>query len=222
MRRRLALVFLSVLAGRPAAAQDEDVLRRALEGKYVTVKLDLPASEKGLDLRFDREEPFNSQEHFARIRDFDVAVPQGQRVQISLIKLKGDHVEFQLAGGGFDWIKDGTTQTFVAESKSGREKDLDDQIKNESDRSRKRDLEDERDHLRRERERRDDRRRREIEEHNVEARERDHERALRSGSRINLRFKKHVPPDALTPEGLLHYLGPWVSLDEGRPSHARR
>jgi hypothetical protein len=205
--RALALTWLAL----PAAAADEDeALRRGLEGRFVVVDVDLPASERGLDLRFDKPEPFNQSEHVGRLRQYDVAIRRGDEVQVTRVRVKGDHVEFQLEGGGFDWASQATTRTFTSTPKSSREKDLDRLIKSESDRDRKRDLEDERNDLRRERERHDDRHRREIEEYNVLAHERDVERALRSGSRINLRFKKKVPPEALTPEGLLRWLEPWV------------
>ncbi len=205
--RLLALTFLAL----PAAAADEDeALRRGLEGRFVVVDVDLPATERGLDLRFDKPEPFNQGEHSGRLRQYDVAIRRGDEVQVSRVRLKGDHIEFQLEGGGFDWATQSTTRSFTATPKSSREKELDRLIKSETDRSRKDDLEDERDDLRRERERRDDWRRRDVEEYNEGAHRRDVERALRSGSRINLRFKKKVPPDALTPEGLLRWLEPWV------------
>jgi hypothetical protein len=198
------------LVALPAAAEEDDALRRGLEGRFVVVDVDLPASEKGLDLHFDKPEPFNESEHVGRLRQYDVAIRRGEPVQVTRVRLKGDHVEFQLEGGGFDWASQATTRNFSSTPKSNREKDLDRLIKSETDRDRRRELEDERNDLRRDRERHDDRERREIEEYNVRAHERDVERALRSGSRINLRFKKQVPPDALTPEGLMRWLEPWV------------
>lgn len=211
MRLLFCRVLASTFLALPAAAADEDeALRRALEGRFVVVDVDLPATERGLDLRFDKPQPFNEGEHLGRLRQYDVAIRRGDEVQVSRVRLKGDHIEFQLEGGGFDWATQSTTRTFTATPKSSREKELDRLIKSETDRSRKDDLEDERDDLRRERERRDDWRRRDVEEYNEGAHRRDVERALRSGSRINLRFKKKVPPDALTPEGLLRWLEPWV------------
>ena len=194
---------------------------RDREGKFVVVEVDLPASESGLDLRFDRVEPLDERQNQSRLRQYDVAIRRGDEVQVSRVRLKGDHIEFQLEGGGFDWATQSTTRSFTATPKSSREKELDRLIKSETDRSRKDDLEDERDDLRRERERRDDWRRRDVEEYNEGAHRRDVERALRSGSRINLRFKKKVPPEALTPEGLLRHLEPWVQLAERRGPERR-
>ncbi|MGE3376439.1 MAG: hypothetical protein AB7O37_23145 [Vicinamibacteria bacterium] len=220
MRTPAVAILLSLLAG-SAAAQNEAALRGALEGRSVVVRIDLPASHKGVDLRFDKPQPFNERENAQRIRDFDLALRSGDRVPITQIKVKDDMIEFQLAGGGFNWGTQSTTETFSSTPKSNREKDLDDQIKRETDRERKRSLERERDDLRSDRTRRDDDRRREVEYRNERARERDRARAERSGSRFNLRFKKAVPADALTPDGLLRYLAPWVEAP-GAASGARR
>jgi len=216
MRRSLlpVLAFSSV-ALTASAQNNEEALRAALVGKFVTVKIDMPASHKGIDLRFDKEEPYNISEHFSRVKEFDVAIREGDRVPITYVKLKDDLIEIHLAGGGFNWISDKTTQSFSGSSKSNRESDLEKRIKNETDRQRKRDMEDERDDLRRQRERRDDRRRAEVEDHNREASERDRQKALRSGSRFNLRFKKNVPSGALTGDGVLDYLTRWANSTPG-------
>ncbi len=211
-----ALALAGVLVAFPARGEEDEALRRALEGKFVVVEVDLPATESGLDLRFDRVNPLDEREQQSRLRQYDAAIRRGDEAQVTRVRLKGDHIEFQLEGGGFDWGRDATTRTFTSAPKSNREKELDRLIKSETDSGRKRDLEDERNDLRRERERRDDGERREIEDYNERAHRRDVEKALRSGSRINLRFKKKVPPDALTPEGLMRYLEPWVQLAERR------
>ena len=215
MRRLLIPALALSVSALWASAQDEARLRAALEGKYVTVNVDMPASHKGIDLRFEREQPFDVSENASRIREFDVAIREGDRVQVTQVKLKDDMIEFHLAGGGFNWSSDKTTESFSSSSKSSRESDLEKRIKNETDRQRKREMQEELDDLRRQRERRDDRRRREVEEYNREASERDREKSLRSGSRFNLRFKKNVPPGALTGDGVLDYLTKWASTTPG-------
>jgi hypothetical protein len=216
--RRLLLATTLLLAARGAAAQDEAALRSYFQGKQVMVKVDMPATHKGIDLRFDREQPFDIAEQSSRLRDYDAAIREGQRVAVTQVKVKDDLVEFQLAGGGFNWSSDTTTQSFSATPKSSRESDLERRIKTETDEKRKRDLQRELDGLRRDRQREDDYRRRDVEAHNERARERDRERALKAGSRFNVRFKKKLPPDALTPQGLSKYLEPWVDFSGDWPS----
>jgi hypothetical protein len=215
--RRAILVSALGLACLPSAGQDEAALKAALEGRRVVVRVDMPASHKGIDLRFDRAQPFDLQENLSRVREHDLALREGDRGTITFVKVKDDLIEVHLDGGGFNWITDTTTRTFSSTSKSSREKDLEDRIKREADRDRRRDMQDELDDLRRDREYSDDRRRREVEDHNRWARDRDLDRARRSGSRFNLRFRKQVPPDALTPEGVAARLQPFLALGRDLP-----
>lgn len=210
-RLPVSLALLSLAAG-PAFAQGEAALKNAFMGRQVTLRVDMPASHKGVDLRFDREVPFDLKENSDRIREHDAALRAGDVIQVTYIKVKGDLIEFHLGGGGFNWFSDTTTKSKSYSSKTVRETDLEKEIKYETDRDRKRRLERDLDAERRDREARDERNNRDIEDYNAKARERDLDRALKSGSRFNLRFKKNVPSDALTPEGFERYLDPWVDF----------
>ena len=207
----ISLALLS-LAASPALAQNETALKNAFMGRQVAIRVDMPASHKGVDLRFDREVPFDLKENGDRIREHDAALQAGDVIQVTYIKVKGDLIEFHLGGGGFNWFTETTTKSGTYSSKTVRETDLEKEIRNETDRDRKRRLERDLDDLRRDREARDARANRDVEDFNQRARERDMERALKSGSRFNLRFKKNVPADALTPEGFERYLDPWVDF----------
>ena len=210
-RLPISLALLGFLAS-PALAQNEAALKNAFMGRQVAIRVDMPASHKGVDLRFDRDVPFDLKENGDRIREHDAALKAGDVIQVTFIKVKGDLIEFHLGGGGFNWFSDTTTKSKTYSQKSVRETDLEKQIKYETDRDRKRRLERDLDYERRDREARDERNNRDIEEYNAKARERDLDRALKSGSRFNLRFKKNVPADALTPEGFERYLDPWVDF----------
>ncbi len=220
MKHTLVGVLLLGLAAVPAWAQDENALKNAFMGRRVAIRVDMPASHKGVDLRFDREIPFDLKENGDRIREHDAALVAGDVIPVTYIKVKGDLIEFHLGGGGFNWFTDSTTRTASYTSKSNRESDLEKEAKNETDRDRKRQLQREIDDLRRERERRDERERREVADYNLQAHDRDMEKALRSGSRFNLRFKKRVPADALTPEGFERYLDPWIDFSGRAPRRA--
>ncbi len=211
MPTKAASLALLLLAS-PVLAQNETALKNAFMGRQVAIRVDMPASHKGVDLRFDRDIPFDLKENSDRIRAYDAALKAGDVMPVTYIKVKGDLIEFHLGGGGFNWIMEGSSKSANLSSKTVRESDLEKEIKNETDRDRKRRLERELDDLRRDRDRRDDRERRDVEDYNLRAKDRDMDRALKSGSRFNLRFKKNVPPDALTPEGFERYLDPWVDF----------
>jgi len=220
MKHLLVAASLVGLVASSAPAQDENVLKNAFMGRKVAIRVDLPASHKGVDLHFDREIPFDLKQNSDRIREHDAALVAGDVIPVTYIKVKGDLIEFHLGGGGFNWFTETSTRTASSTPKSNRESDLEKEAKNETDRDRKRRLEREIDDLRRERDRRDERERREVADYNLQAHDRDMEKALRSGSRFNLRFKKRVPADALTPEGFERYLDPWVDFSGRAPRRA--
>jgi hypothetical protein len=220
MKHLLIAASLVGLVASSAPAQDENALKNAFMGRKVAIRVDLPASHKGVDLHFDREIPFDLKQNSDRIREHDAALVAGDVIPVTYIKVKGDLIEFHLGGGGFNWFTETSTRTASSTPKSNRESDLEKEAKNETDRDRKRRLEREIDDLRRERDRRDDRERREVADYNLQARDRDMEKAQRSGSRFNLRFKKRVPADALTPEGFERYLDPWVDFSGRAPRRA--
>ena len=218
MNSRFPISFaLVVFLAAQAQGQEEVALKNAFMGRQVALRVDMPASHKGVDLHFDREVAFDLKENSDRIREHDAALQQGDVIQVTYIKVKGDLIEFHLGGGGFNWFTDTTTKSTTSSSKTVREQDLEKEIKNETDRDRRRRLERDLEDLRRDRQARDERANRDVEEYNQRARERDLDRALKSGSRFNLRFKKSVPADALTPEGFERYLDPWVDFS-GRGS----
>src|SRR6187402_2357793 len=91
----LALLGLSL----PALAQNETALKNAFMGRQVAIRVDMPASHKGVDLRFEKEVPFDLKENGDRIREHDAALQAGDTIQVTYIKVKGDLIEFHLGGG---------------------------------------------------------------------------------------------------------------------------
>lgn len=216
--RRLAVLAAVAMVAAARLGADDDAAERALkqffEGRSVTVRMDMPASSSGIDVYPEREYPLEFSKVADRIRASGLAVREGDRITVTRIKVKDDLIEFQLGGGGFNAFKDGSgTMSPTTASKSRLERDLERDLKNETDERRRRDLRRELDSLRREREREDARYREIAEATNELRRERDRQRALEMGSRFNIRFeKKDVPPDYLTPEGVMRALQKFVDF----------
>ena len=214
---KLAVLAVVSVVAAPRLGADDDAaemaLKRFFEGRSVAVQVDMPASSSGIDLYPEREYPLEFSKVADRIRSSGVAVREGDRITVTRIKVKDDLIEFQLGGGGFNALKDGSgTVSAPTTSKSRLEKDLERQLKDETDARRRRDLRQELDELRRRREQ-DDARHREIAEATNELRrERDRQRALGMGSRFNIRFEKDVPSAYLTPEGVMRALGKYVDF----------
>ena len=104
--------------------------------------------------------------------------------------------------------------------KSEREKRLEREIKNETDRDRKRGLQRDLDDLRDRRERENRRLRAESERIEEAKRQRIADQRLRGGSRFNLRYKDRVPSD-ITPDAVTAALVEYVDFRSGAAADSR-
>ena len=203
----------------PAAAQDEGALRAALEGQRVTLKIDMPGTQEGVDLKIDSRSPMDYGEYRDRLKRYGTAIRAGESAMVTVVKLKKDSIEFQLDGGGYGTFGDDTSTSVYMPlvEPSKRERELDHLIKDEPDRRRRHELEDERDHLRERRER--ENRRIEVARADAEARKADQLAARRQagGSRFNLHYNGSVPA-GIRPSEVMAALDAYVDFSRGPAS----
>lgn len=207
-----ALILFSIA---PLAGQTPEALSQYFEGKQVTVKMDMPGSQKGVDVYADRPQPLDTKSYQDRLREFGVSLRNGDRVMITKIKVKSDNIEFQLGGGGFGTAGDNadTSVHYKPLEKSAHEKELEEQLSKETDDDRRRSLSRELDDLRRDRERQDRKNKARAEEDAAIRKEQVLERRAQGGSRFNLRYDKNKAAGALTPELVMSVLSPYLSFD---------
>ena len=202
--------------GKPAIAQDEEALRPFFEGRRVRVTIDMPGTSDGVDVHADASRAIDFREHGQRLKQYGTAIHSGETATVTLVKVKKDLIEFQLAGGGFGTFGDDTsTSVYIPHvERSNRERDLDRLIKEEEDGRRRHRLEDERDELRERRER--ENRRIDAERAAAESRKRElvAERRLSGGSRFNLRYEDAVPA-GIKPEEVMAALERYVDFSRG-------
>ena len=204
--------------GAPAAAQSEDALRAFFEGKRVTVKIDMPGTSDGIDVRIDAARPVDFKQYGDRIKSYGTSIRAGDLAVVTLVKVKKDLIEFQLSGGGFGTFGDDTSASVSIHlvEKSSREKELEKKVKEETDSHRRRALQDELDTLRDRREREN----RRLEGERVRAEDRKRERIaeerLKGGSRFNLHFADAVPA-GFRPEGVMAALADYVDFSNAGP-----
>jgi hypothetical protein len=216
MSRRVLTVFcvgLIAVIGTPAAAQDEGALRSFFEGRRVAVAIDMPATSDGVDVHADSSRPIDYQQYGERLKAYGTAIHARESATVTLVKVKKDLIEFQLGGGGFGTFGDDTsTSVYIPHVEpSKRERELDQLIRDEDDKHRRRRLEDERDELRERRERAN--RRIDVERAVAETRKRElvAERRLAGGSRFNLRYENAVP-SGIKPEEVMAALAQYVDF----------
>ena len=197
----------------PAAAQTEAALKSYFEGKRVTLRLDMPGSADGVDVRADARQAVDFRRYNNDLKRYGTAIHSGESVAVTLVKMKKDLIEVHLAGGGFGTFGDdtSTSASIPLIGKSRHEKDLEKRVKDEDDRDRRRRLESELDEVRARRERENRRITAERERIEEIKKERIAERRLRGGSRFNLRYEDEVPP-GLRPEDVMAALAEYVDF----------
>lgn len=211
---KVVIAAAVVLLAAPAVhAQSEEQLKDYFEGKTVVVKIDMPATQTGIDVFADARRPINFDEYSARLKSTGIAIRSGERVMITKIKLKEKLIEFHLGGGGYGTAGDDTSTSVYVPSaaKTSREKELERLVRLESDAGRKRRLQNELDDLKKEREREDQRNKAASAAAGEEKRRRIAEQRLHSGSRFNLRYQNGIPP-GVTPGGIMAALVEYVEF----------
>ena len=80
----------SIFVLQQAAAQGPDALSQFFEAKQVTVKLDMPGTQKGVDLYPDRPQPLDAKTYASRLKTFGTSLRNGDSVLITKVKAKKD------------------------------------------------------------------------------------------------------------------------------------
>lgn len=223
-RMAVALIGLTIVAS-SAQAQNEATLRAAFEGKTLTVKVDMPATSKGIDVFPEASMPVNWREMADRMKDNGTALKIGQSVMITKVVVKKDsHIEVQLGGGGYgtfgDQMTNSSSVSANTESESKLERQLRDSINTTSNAARKKQFEKDLASARSTRERENSKAQAEAAQAN-QAREANlRVKRAESGSRFNIRYKNGIPADALTPEGLMRSMAQYAEFAGGPVSSA--
>jgi hypothetical protein len=209
----VAACTVVVALAAPAAAQNEAALKSFFEGKRVTLRLDMPGTSDGVDVRADASRAIDFNHYKDDLKRYGTAIRAGDTILVTLVKVKKDLIEFQLGGGGFGTFGDDTSTSANIRliEKSDREKQLEKRIRDEDDRERRRDLQRDLDELRDRRER--ENRRIMVERERVEEQKKARiaDERLRGGSRFNLRYSGNVP-SGLRAEDVVAALAEYVDF----------
>lgn len=198
------MIAASAMAGclgtLPLAAQTESDLKNAFEMHYVAPKIDMPASTDGVDINIQKKPPLDTNTWQRDLRRYKTGIPAGQRIIVTLIKVKGKVIEFQMGGGG------ASRHLHCAPLGPGeRETELRYKGPNATP-----DEKQELTKLQKERQLRDEQRMRECEE------SADQQRRT-MGSRFNIHYPSNPTPDDLTPEVFRKALAEYIDFAPAPP-----
>src|ERR1700692_4046885 len=83
------LVFFSLaLCALPLNAQDSDALSNYFTGKEVVLKIDMPGTQQGVDLSFNKDNHMNWKQHSSRLKSNGVAIHKGDTARITGLVVK--------------------------------------------------------------------------------------------------------------------------------------
>src|SRR5262249_39170065 len=142
MKPVIAATVAAIAFASPVQAQNEAALRSFFEGRQVILKIDMPGTQDGVDVRVDASRQVDYQQYGNRLKANGTAIHAGDGATVTLVKVKKDLIEFQLNGGGFGTFGDDTSTSVSAPpvEKSNREKELERRVRDENDARRRRDL----------------------------------------------------------------------------------
>src|SRR5262249_10068870 len=159
------------------------------------LKLAMPGTEYGVDIYPTAEPPLDFPRYADRLKDYGTAIRSGESVMVTKVKVKSKLIEFQLGGGGYGTSGDETSSNVTTYStpKTKREKNLEAELKRETDPNKQRTMKEEIDQLRSDREREDARNRASVAEAEEQKKQNIRQRRIEGGSRFNIRHRDEVP-----------------------------
>lgn len=209
-----SILLLAIALGNlPLSAQSPDPLQ-SLVGKEVLVKLDMPGTQQGVDLRFNQDNPMNWKEYSNRLKSNGVSIHKGDTARVTGVVVKTDRIEFQLNGGGFGTFLDDSSSTVNPKTvdKSDYEKQLERDLSNTTDPDRRRQLQRDLDRERSRRERQEDDNRAAAQIASQIKAQKVSDQRLQGGSRFNLRWSGAIPADEKNPDAVMKLLSEYVSF----------
>ncbi len=214
MLRWLPVPIALILTTGSLAAQSEAALKEYFEGRTVTPRLAMPGTENGVDVYPGSPRPLDYPRYADRLKDYGTSIKPGEPVTVTRIKVKSKLIEFQLGGGGYGTFGDETSSNVSTASapKTRREKNLEAELKRETDPVKKRAMKEELDELRAAREREDARNRSAVAEAQEHRKQNIRQRRLEGGSRFNIRYADRVPADAMSPDAVIAALEKYVDF----------
>ena len=212
-RNLIGLIFILFFYTSSLFSQSEEALKKYFEGKMVVVKIDMPATQAGVNVYPLKDQAINFEKYGDNLKKYGTSIYSGERIMVTKVKMKGKHIEFQLNGGGYGTFGDESAHVSTPNvSKTKREKNLEKDVKNEKDSKKKKKLQEELDDLKKERELEQKKLHLEAEQQGEQKKALIRDKALQAGSRFNIRFDRNLTNIDRTPQAILEALAEYVDF----------
>ena len=217
MNKFRSILFIAVFTAvcvMGISAQTERGSRIYFEGKRVEVKIDMPASLACINFYPERRQVIDFGHYRELLKKYGVGVRDGDRIMITKIKVKDKHIEFQLGGGGYGgWTDETSADIYVPSAgKTEREKNLEKDLKKETNEKKRREIKEELSRLRNRRERENARNEGQVVAVEEIAKQRIQDKRPQAGSRFNIRFERRLESEDITPEAIIEALSEYVDF----------
>jgi hypothetical protein len=190
-------------------------------GKEVVVKMDMPASQQGVDLRMNQDDPMNWKDYSGRLKKFGIALRKGDTARVTGLVVKNDRIEFQLDGGGYGtFFDDDGNVTARTADKGSYEKQLQRDLDNTTDPAQRRNLQRELDRARDRRERQDQDNRNAAQVATQINKQQIAGKRSQGGSRFNLRWAGAIPANQNNPAAITQLLANYVTVEGAQGASA--
>ncbi len=222
-RKILLTLLFFVVSPLETLAQSPGHLRQKFESKYVVVKINMPATKDGVDLRADRLPRIDQRKYRNKLRRAGTSVEQGEAIKLTFIKVKKKHIEVHLGAGGYgsQYVR---KVVYPAAPMTEQEVNLEAELATVGEEypEVKKAAQERLEGLRAERAKEDEIINQKAAKETAAKREAVRKRALAAGSRFNLRFKRRVPSHVLTTEGFEAALAESIEFSPQAVAAARK
>lgn len=216
---RTSLILFTVSTA--LLAQNEMELRGHFEGMSVVVRVDTPGSSEGVSIHPSAEISLDFRKLASDLKRFTTAVHDGDRILVTKVFVKKNHIEFHLGGGGYgtfnDILSTPSAPSSSYTSKSRYERDLEDRLKFATGSERDR-LRSELDRERRSRSRKDAANASQVAIARQQHEALVMEKRQRGGSRFNIHYREGIPAEALTIDGIKSALAKYIEFPDAPSS----
>ena len=93
-------IFAAAALGQSSREDAQARLLKEFDGKTVAIKLDMPATARGVEVDADKQNRVNPAKNQKRLKTYGTAIKSGESARVTNVRVSKDEISFELSGGG--------------------------------------------------------------------------------------------------------------------------